>query len=108
MGDYMRGYLLCGATVLAISLIAPASVWAWSTEQASPGSGANLAEQDDPLKVLQDKVDSKSSSKQGNFYFSAGQASTPFGSPYGFQSNQTNTTVPFGYSPMPGFRGRLD
>ena len=103
----MRAFALFGFAALAISMMAPATVWAWSTEQASPNGGgsANLADQEDPLKALQDKVDSKDSSKQSGFYFSAGSAQQPF-SPYGFKSNQTDTSVPFGYSPMPGFRGQ--
>jgi hypothetical protein len=103
----MRTFALSGLAALAISMMAPATVWAWSTEQASPNSGANanLAEQEDPLKALQDKVDGKTSSQQSGFYFSNGSTQQPF-SPYGFGSNQTNTTVPFGYSPMPGFRGQ--
>ncbi len=100
----MRVFALSGFAALAISLMAPATVWAWSTEQANTnGAAANLAEQEDPLKALQDKVDSKNGSKQSGFYFSAGPTQRPFGS-YGFQSNQTGTNVPFGYSPMPGFR----
>ncbi len=103
----MRAFALSGLAALAISMMAPATVWAWSTEQASPngGASANLADQEDPLKALQDKVDSKNSSKQSGFYFSAGPTPQPF-SPYGFKSNPTDTNVPFGYSPMPGFRGQ--
>ena len=104
----MRAFALSGFAALAISILAPATVWAFSTEQASPqgGGAANLAEQDDPLKALQDKVDSKSGSTQSGFYFSAGPAAGQPFAPYGFKSNQTDTTVPFGYSPMPGFRGQ--
>ena len=58
----------------------------------------------DPLKALQDKVDGKTNPGQSGFYFSAGPTTQPFG--IGFTSNQTNTNVPFGYSPMPGFRGQ--
>ncbi len=65
----------------------------------------NLAEQEDPLKALQDKVDNKGGSKQSGFYISSGPTQQPFASS-GFQSNQTGTNVPFGYSPMPGFRGQ--
>jgi hypothetical protein len=103
----MRTFALSGLAALAISMMAPATVWAWSTEQASPsgGAAANLADQEDPLKALQDKVDGKTSSQQSGFYFSNGSAQQPFNS-YGFSSNQTNTNVPFGYSPMPGFRGQ--
>ena len=103
----MRAFALSGFAALAISMMAPATVWAWSTEQASPngGAGTNLADQEDPLKALQDKVDGKNSSTQSGFYFSTGPAQQQFGSS-GFQSNQTNANVPFGYSPMPGFRGQ--
>ncbi len=103
----MRAFALSGLAALAISMMAPATVWAWSTEQASPngGASANLADQEDPLKALQDKVDGKSSPGQSGLYFSAGPTTQPFG-PSGFNSNQTNTNVPFGYSPMPGFRGQ--
>jgi hypothetical protein len=70
----MRASALFGVAALAISMMAPATVWAWSTEQASPngGAAANLADQEDPLKALQDKVNSKDGSKQSGFYFSAG------------------------------------
>ena len=103
----MRGLALSGFAALAISMMAPASVWAWSTEQPSTTSAegaAALAEKEDPLKALQDKVDAKNPAGQSGFYFSgsAGQASGPFG----FSSSQTTTERPFGYSPMPGFRGQ--
>ncbi len=103
----MRTIALSGFAALAISMMAPATVWAFSTEQASPNTGAaaNLADPDEALKALQDKVDSKTGAKQSGFYFSAGPSQQPF-SPYGFKSNQTDTNVPFGYSPMPGFRGQ--
>ena len=103
----MRKFVLSGFAVFVISIMAPDSTWAFSTEQASPSNGAsaNLADPDEALKALQDKVDSKSGSNQSGFYFSAGPAQQSF-SPYGFRSNQTDTTVPFGYSPMPGFRGQ--
>jgi hypothetical protein len=102
----MRAFALSGLAALAISMLAPATVWAWSTETASPngGAAANLADQEDPLKALQDKVDGKSSSQQSGFYFSSGSAQQPF-SPFGVKSNQTNTTVPVGDATTPGFRG---
>ncbi len=102
----MRTFALSGLAALAISMMAPATVYAWSTEQASPngGAAANLADQQDPLQALQDKVDGKNSSQQSGFYFSSGSAQQPF-TPHGFNSNQTDTNVPFGYSPIPGFRG---
>ena len=101
----MRTFALSGFTVLAISIMAPGAVWAWSTEQATPNTAAsaNYADPDDALKALQDKVNSKNNSSQSGFYFSGGVGQQ---SPYGFRSNQTDTTVPFGYSPMPGFRGQ--
>jgi hypothetical protein len=104
----MRTFALSGLTALAISMMTPATVWAWSTEQASPNGGANasLADQADPLKALEDKVNSKGGSNQSGFYFSAGSGATQPFSPYGFNSNQSGTNVPFGYSPMPGFRGQ--
>jgi hypothetical protein len=105
----MRTFALSGFAALAISMMAPAAVWAWSLEPTAPKSadGANLAEAEDPLKALQDKVDAKSgsNSSQSGFYFSGGATSQPFGSP-GFRSYSTTTGVPFGYSPMPGFRGQ--
>ena len=103
----MRAFALSGLAALAISMMAPATVWAWSTEQASPsgGASANLADQEDPLKALEDKVNGKNSSQQSGFYFSTGPAQPTFGQS-GFKSNQTDTNVPFGYSPMPGFRGQ--
>ena len=36
----MRAFALSGLAALAISMMAPATVWAWSTEQASPNGGA--------------------------------------------------------------------
>ena len=74
----MRAFALSGFAALAISMMAPATVWAWSTEQASPNSGANanLAEQEDPLKALQDKVNGKTGSQQSGFYFSTGPGSS--------------------------------
>jgi hypothetical protein len=104
--EKMRAFALFSLAALAISIMASATVWAFSSEQAIPGGGAaaNLADQEDPLKALQDKVDGKTNSNQSGFYLSNGSTQQPF-SP-GFGSNQTNTTVPFGYSPMPGFRGQ--
>ncbi len=100
----MRAFAISGFAALAISLMAPASVWAWSTEQAtSNGAAAALAEQEDPLKALQDKVDSKNSSKQSGFYFSAGPAQQPL-SPYGFGSNSSAPPVS---AATPGFRDQL-
>lgn len=105
----MRALALFGLTALAISMMAPASAWAWSAEPVAPkpADGANLAEAEDPLKALQDKVDAKSglNSSQSGFYFSGSAATQPFG-PYGFRSNSTGGSVPFGFSPMPGFRGQ--
>ncbi len=97
----MRALALSGLAALAISLMAPAAAWAWSTEQASPNSAAGsaaLAEQEDPLKALQDKVDGKNGSKPSGFYFSAGPSQQPFGAT-GFRSNPTDPNVPFGYPP---------
>ena len=102
----MRGFALSSFTVLAISMMAPATVGAWTTDQVSPNSstGAALAEGDDPLKALQDKVNGKNPAGQSGFYVTGG--ATQSSSPFGFSSTQTNTGVPFGYSPMPGFRGQ--
>ncbi|MFZ1109690.1 MAG: hypothetical protein WAN43_15260 [Rhodomicrobium sp.] len=104
----MRTLALSGLAALAISMMTPAGAWAWSVEPAAPrgADGANLAEADDPLKVLQDKVDAKSgsTSSQSGFTFSGSAATQPFGR-YGFRSDSTDTSVPFGYSPLPGFRG---
>jgi hypothetical protein len=104
----MRTLALSGVAALAISLMAPASAWAWSTEPVAPktADGANFAEPEDPLKALQDKVDAKSGSisSQSGFTISGGATTQPFG-PYGFRSYSTGTSVPFGYSPNLGFRG---
>jgi hypothetical protein len=107
----MRTLALSGFAALAFSMMSPAAVWAWSSEPVAPKSagGANFAESDDPLKALQEKVDAKSgyNSSQSGFYFSSGATRQPF-SPYGFSSNKSDGQsegVPFGYSPMPGFRG---
>ena len=100
----MRAFALSGFAALAISMMAPATVWAWSTEQASPDGGAstNLADQEDPLKALQDKVDGKNGSTQSGFYFSTGPAQQPFG-PSGFKSNQTDTKCSFRLLAYAGF-----
>jgi hypothetical protein len=104
----MRTFALSSVAALAVSMIASTAVWAWSSEQATPNTAAsaNLADPDEALKALQDKVDSKSGSTQSGFFVSGGVGQQqPFG-PYGFRSNQTDTSVPFGYSPNPGFRGQ--
>jgi hypothetical protein len=111
----MRTFALSGFAALAISMMAPTAVWAWSSEPAPKGAdGANLAEQEDPLKALQDKVDAKSGGfKSDSGFYITGSASQPqsfsaFGRPYGFQSGSTGSTsteIPFGVSPQPGFRG---
>jgi hypothetical protein len=102
----MRTFALSALAALAISVLAPVSVWAWSTEQASPSTAesANLADPDEALKALQDKVNSKNGSTQSGFYFSGGVGQqTPY-SPYRFSPNQTDPNAP--YSPIPGFRGQ--
>ncbi len=103
----MRTFALSGLAALLISVLAPAAVWAWSSEQASPNTAAsaNLADPDEALKALQDKVNSKNNGNQSGFYFSGGAVQQPY-SPFGLRPSQTDTTVPFGYSPMPGFRGQ--
>ena len=75
----MRTLALSGFAALAISMMAPAAVWAWSSEPAAPtgADGSNLAEADDPLKALQDKVDAKSgfdTGSQSGFYFGGSAA----------------------------------
>ena len=101
----MRTFALSALAALAISVMAPASVWAWSTEQASPSTteSANLADPDEALKALQDKVNSKNGSTQNGFYFSGGVGQQTLG-PYQFSPNQTDPNAP--YSPIPGFRGQ--
>lgn len=103
----MRTFALSGLAALLISGLAPAAVWAWSSEQASPNTAAsaNLADPDEALKALQDKVNSKNIGTQSGFYITGG-AGQQANSPFGYRSNQTDTTVPFGYSPMPGFRSQ--
>jgi hypothetical protein len=106
----MRRYALSGLAALAISIMTPSLVWAWSTEQATPGTGTttNLADPDETLKALQDKVDAKGlGSTQSGFFVSGGVNQGPV-SPFGFRSNPTGTAVPFGYNPNPGFRGQSD
>ena len=104
----MRAFALYGIAALAISIMTPAAVWAWSSEQAAPkgADGANLADSEDALKALQDKVDSKNSGKSG-FYISGGM-DQQMASPFGFRPNQTGSGVPFGLSPTPGFRGQAN
>ncbi len=102
----MRTFALSSLAALLISAMAPASVWAWSTEQASPSTAAsaNLADPDEALKALQDKVNQHSSTQSGlTFYGNVGQQATPYG-PYRFSPNQTDANQPF--SPIPGFRGQ--
>ncbi len=105
----MRTLALSGFAALAISMMSPAPVWAWSSDPATPNSAAaaGLAEAEDPLKALQDKVDAKGGLQNGSqsgFYISGGATSQPF-SPYGFRPTQPDGGVPFGWSPNPGFRG---
>ncbi len=106
----MRTLALSGFAALAISMMAPAAVWAWSSEPVAPQSadGANLAESDDPLKTLQDKVDSKgglNAGSQSGFYFGGSVGAQTY-SPFGLRSNSNDGGVPFGWSPTPGFRGQ--
>jgi hypothetical protein len=102
----MRTFALFGVAAIAISIMSPNLVWAWSSEQAIPqgADGANLSDptiSEDKLKALQDKVSGGSSSTSG-FYITGG-ATEQFDKP-GFQTN--SGPAPFGYSPLPGFRGR--
>jgi hypothetical protein len=110
----MRTFALSGFTALALFIMAPSAVWAWSSEPSPKAAdGANLAEQEDPLKALQDKVDAKSAGfkSDSGFYVSGSASQQPFsafGRSYGFQSGSTGSTsteIPFGLSPQPGFRG---
>jgi hypothetical protein len=108
-GESMRTFALSSVAALAISMMASAGAWAWSTEQASPNTsaGAAYADPDEAFKALQDKVNGKTNNTQSGFYVSGGAGQQPFGSPYRYQSTtQPDGTVPFGYSPMPGFRGQ--
>ncbi|MGA7325918.1 MAG: hypothetical protein WBX25_15900 [Rhodomicrobium sp.] len=109
----MRTFALFGAAALAASILASSPVFAWSTEQGTSqdANGTNLTDPDDALKALQDKVDSKSQSNTG-FYVSSGVNQWPAGpfanpaSPFRYQSDSqsNNGQVPYGWSPMPGFR----
>ncbi len=99
----MRAFALSGFAALAISLMAPASVWAWSTEQApSNGAGSALAEQEDPLKALEDKVNNKNGSQQSGFYITGNGGQQSY-NPFGFNSN---SNVPYVPAATPGFRGQ--
>jgi hypothetical protein len=105
----MRTLALSGFAALAISMMAPAAVWAWSSEPAAPtgAGGSNLVESDDPLKALQDKVDAKSgfnTGSQSGFYVGGSVGGAQPFTPYGFRSTPTDTSA-FGWSPNPGFRG---
>ena len=100
----MRAFALTGFAALAISLMAPASVWAWSTEQAtSNGAATNLAEQEDPLKALEDKVNGKNPAGQSGFYVTGNGGQQPY-SPFGYNSN-SNSNAPFSPPGQPGLRG---
>jgi hypothetical protein len=104
--EKMRKVAFAGLAAIAVSLWMPAQVWAWSTEPVQQNSDAAAAlNDDDKLKALQDKVDGKAEFKSG-FYVSGGATSGLSQSPFGFQQqNPANSGVPYGYSPMPGFRG---
>jgi len=99
----MRKVAFAGLAAVAVSFLAPAQVWAWSSEPVQQNSDAAAAlNDDDKLKSLQDKVEGKGEFKSG-FYVSGGATAI---SPFGFQQQSTsNGEVPYGYSPMPGFRG---
>jgi hypothetical protein len=105
----MRALALSGFAALAICTMASSAAWAWSAEPVAPkgADGVNLAETEDPLKALQEKVDAKSGSigSQSGFSISSSATTQPF-SPYGFRTYSTDTSIPFGYAPIPGFRGR--
>jgi hypothetical protein len=105
----MRALALSGFAALAIWMMAPAAAWAWSAEPVAPktADGVNFAETEDPLKALQEKVDAKSGAtgSQSGFSISSSTTTQPF-SPYGFRTYSTDTSIPFGFSPSPGFRGR--
>jgi hypothetical protein len=109
----MRAFALSGFAALAISMMAPATVWAWSSEPVAPrgADGANLVDSDDPLKALQDKVNAKDGLRLGSqnsgFYMSGGAAQQQTFGPYGgaFRSSTPTDTTAFGWSPQPGFRG---
>ncbi|KAI94956.1 hypothetical protein T281_08135 [Rhodomicrobium udaipurense JA643] len=101
----MRKVAFAGLAAVAVSLFTPMQLWAWSSEPVQQNSDAAAAlNDDDKLKALQDKVDGKGEFKSG-FYVSGGAASGSYASPFGSQQNLMNSGVPYGYSPMPGFRG---
>ncbi len=103
----MRTLALFGAAAIAI-VVASGPVWAWSSDQSVPqgATGTNFADPDEALEALQNKVDSKNGDQNKSGFFISGGASQSPGSPFGFQSSTPNGEVPFGYSPMPGFRAR--
>jgi hypothetical protein len=105
----MRTFALLGAA-MAISMMAPNMVWAWSTEQpAQQGSNStNLADpllSEDKLKDLEGKVQMGTSSQSG--FFVSGGVNQPTSGLSGFQTNPLGTAPStFSYSPNPGFRSR--
>jgi hypothetical protein len=106
-GNSMRTFAFIGAAALAITMMSPNAVWAWSSETVVPqgGQATNLADPDEAFKALQDKVNGGSDSKSG-FYISGG-ADQSMDSPFISRANPTGSApTPYGYSPIPGFRGR--
>jgi hypothetical protein len=106
----MRTFAFFGASVIAASLFAAGSAWAWSEEKPSQQDQSSVMYTDpDAFKALQDKVNGgKSSDTKSGFYFSGGVNSgdsSPMGAnPYRVQP-MTGSGSAFSYSPMPGFRG---
>jgi hypothetical protein len=106
----MRTFALYGIAAAAISMMVSSPVWAWSSEQAVPQGtdGVNLNDplfSEDKLKALQDKVNGGGTSSTSGFYVYGG-VSQPSDNANGFQSNSGTGPTPFGFSPIPGFRGR--
>lgn len=102
----MRTFALLGVATLAISMTAPNTVWAWSSDQAvSQGTNTtNLADPEEALKALQDKVNANSAGSNTGFFVSGSVNQPPESSPYGYQSNPLGTP-PTPYS-FPTFRAR--
>ena len=101
----MRTFALIGVSAMAISMMASAPASAFSSEQGSAQAtnGVAWADPEDKLKELQDKIKGGPDSKTG-FYITGPNGQQSDGS--GFASQGNGSGAPFGYSPIPGFRGR--
>ncbi len=100
----MRTIALLGAAAIAASVMASGPAWAWSSEEAVPQGTHATGLENESFEALQEKANAASKANSG-FYISGG-LSPEQGSLSSFQSNPVDSRVPYGYSPMQGFRSR--